>query len=368
MLIDGKHYHTIWLAGKEKPFVQAIDQTLLPYEFRIVDLHTVRDIYQAIRDMRVRGAPLIGASAAYGIYLALLERNELDFLHESYQLLLSSRPTAINLKWALDRSIRALKDIEDADLRLLKARQLCDQIVMEDLAKSKALGEHGLELLKTLAAEKPSGEPIHILTHCNAGWLGCIDWGTATAPLYLAEQAGLNIHVWVDETRPRNQGALTAWEFKHNQIPHTVIVDNAGGHLMQKGLVDMVIVGTDRTFLSGHICNKIGTYLKALAAHANEIPFYVAVPSHSLDFRTQDPLGDTPIEERSDDEIRKVRGLDSELQIGELSIYTSDTPVKNFAFDITPPELVTALITERGICKPNEISIRRFFPETMSIV
>jgi methylthioribose-1-phosphate isomerase len=362
MKIDGKPYRTIWLEADGKS-VGIIDQTKFPHRFETVTLRTVDDAARAIREMEVRGAPLIGATAAYGVALAMLADTSDPGLRRAYDLLLATRPTAINLRWALDEMVKVLAPIPERDrvkAAYARAALLCD----EDIAINRAIGEAGLEIIKGIAAGKPQGVPVNVLTHCNAGWLATVDWGTATAPIYMAHDAGLPMHVWVDETRPRNQGAsLTAWELGRHGVPHTVIPDNTGGHLMQHGLVDLCIVGTDRTTASGDVCNKIGTYLKALAARDNGVPFYVALPSPTIDFKVHDGVAEIPIEQRAAAEVSEMTGLTRDGRIETVSIIAPGSPVANYAFDVTPAKYVTGLITERGVIKANREAIAAAFPE-----
>lgn len=358
MKVGGKHYRTIWEV-EGGAAVEVIDQTRLPHEFVTVRLRTLADAAHAIKAMTVRGAPLIGVTAAYGLVLQFREDSSDAALDKAYDTLLQTRPTAINLRWALNRMRDALKLLKPAE-RWEKGRNLAAQLADEDAALNETIGKYGLEIFKTIAAKKTG--KLNILTHCNAGWLGCVDWGTALAPIYKAHDSGLPVHVWVDETRPRNQGAsLTAWELSQHGVPHTVIVDNAGGHLMQHGLVDLCIVGTDRTTARGDVCNKIGTYLKALAAHDNGIPFYVALPSSTIDWTIQDGLSEIPIEQRSADEVEKISGRASDGTIQSVFILPQGTPVANYGFDVTPARYVTALITERGVCKATSEDLARLF-------
>jgi methylthioribose-1-phosphate isomerase len=348
MNVKGKHYRTIWPTADGRG-VEIIDQRFLPHEFHIETLTSVKDVATAIRDMWVRGAPLIGATAAYGVAIATLADPSNDNLDAAWHLLHDTRPTAINLKWALDEMRNHLRDVP-MDQRAARAFARAATIADEDVELNKAIGRHGLEIIKRIAATKSKGAPVNILTHCNAGWLATVDVGTATAPIYAAFEAGIPIHVYVDETRPRNQGAqLTAWELAGHGVPHTLIVDNAGGHYMQHGQVDMVIVGTDRTTANGDVCNKIGTYLKALAAKDNGVPFYVALPSPTIDWTVLDGVKEIPIEKRSDDEVSFVQGLDDNGAIARVRISPQNTPAGNPAFDVTPARLVTGLITERGV-------------------
>lgn len=360
MKIDGKPYRTIWL-NDDGWRVTIIDQTRFPHVFETVDLSTREEAAVAIRDMLVRGAPLIGATAAYGVALAMRTTPSDAFLNETYDLLHATRPTAINLKWALDRMRRLilpLPEAERAAAAYADAARICD----EDVAICSSIGDHGLELIREIAARKNG--PVKILTHCNAGWLATVDWGTATAPVYKAHDAGIPVHVWVDETRPRNQGAyITALELGKHGVPHALIVDNAGGHYMQHGEVDLVIVGTDRTTGTGDVCNKIGTYLKALAAKDNNVPFYVALPSTTLDVTVTDGVKEIPIEERAGHEVDHLSGKLPDGSIGTIQIAPDGCPTGNPAFDVTPARLVTGLITERGICAASRDGISGLFPE-----
>jgi methylthioribose-1-phosphate isomerase len=316
--------------------------------------------------MLVRGAPLIGATAAYGVALAMRADNSDAALDHAYRSLIATRPTAINLKWALDEMLSLLRPLSPAD-RVAAAYSRAGDIAEEDIAINKGIGRHGLAVIDAIAARKKPGERVNVLTHCNAGWLATVDWGTATAPIYLAHERGDDIHVWVDETRPRNQGAsLTAWELGHHGVPHTVVADNTGGHLMQHGLVDLVIVGTDRVTANGDVCNKIGTYLKALAARDNGVPFYVALPSPTIDFTVDDGIRQIPIEQRAGDEVSTITGLTAAGKIETVRIVPEGSPVANYAFDLTPARLVTGLITERGVLKPDRASLSAAFPERIA--
>ncbi len=361
MKIHGKHYRSIWV-GADGFTVEIIDQTRLPHELRIVKLDDVAQAARAIREMWVRGAPLIGATAAYGMCLALRADAGDANLHAAYAMLLETRPTAINLRWALDEMMAVLLPLrpdERVAASYRRAAELCD----EDVAINTRIGDHGLAMLRELWERKGRQGTLNILTHCNAGWIATVDWGTALAPIYKAHDAGLPVHVWVDETRPRNQGAsLTAWELGAHGVPHHVIVDNAGGHLMQHGQVDVCIVGTDRTTARGDVCNKIGTYLKALAAHDNGVPFYVALPSPTIDWRVQDGLREIPIEERSPYEVTHVQGRDEDGVLRFVQLPPDGSPGFNPAFDVTPARLITGLITERGICAASEEGLRGLFP------
>ena len=343
--------------------VEIIDQTVLPHGFVLRRLATLEEAAEAIETMRVRGAPLIGATAAYGMALAMAEDASDTGLAAAHARLIRTRPTAINLAWALDAMRAHLAPLAPA-ARAAAAMDLADAVAEEDVEICAAIGRHGLEIFRDLLAKKPAGARLNVLTHCNAGRLATVDWGTATAPIYLAHEAGLPIHVWVDETRPRNQGAsLTAWELAERGVPHTVIPDNTGGHLMQHGLVDVVIVGTDRTTADGDVCNKIGTYLKALAARDNGVPFYVALPSPTIDFRVADGLAEIPIEERGGEEVSHMAGATADGRIETVRIVPEGTRVANYAFDVTPARLVTGLITERGVVAANRAALTAAFPE-----
>jgi methylthioribose-1-phosphate isomerase len=356
--VDGKSYRTIWL-GADGTTVQAIDQTLLPHQFVIRDFHTVEDAEKAIRTMIVRGAPLIGAAAAYGMALAMANDPSDANLERAYKVLLASRPTAVNLRWALD-DLRALLVPLPPGKRREAAYRRAAEICDEDAEICRRIGENGLAEIKRL---KPRGERLEALTHCNAGWLATVDWGTALSPIYHAHNAGIPIHVWVDETRPRNQGAsLTAWELAKHGVPHTVIADNAGGHLMQHGKVDFCIVGTDRTTRRGDVCNKIGTYLKALAAHDNGVPFYVGLPYPSIDWTIEDGAS-IPIEERHAHEVSRIAGRTTAGEVVTIDILPEGSPAANPAFDVTPARLVTGLITERGVCAASEAGLLSLYPE-----
>ena len=361
MKIDGKHFRSLWW-NAEKQVLEIIDQRCLPHELRIQPVETMQDFADAIYEMRVRGAPLIGATAAYGIAKAMAEDPSDDNLDTAWTFLEKTRPTAINLRWALDRCRGVMRAINPTE-RAAAALQLAHEISDQDVETNRLIGEHGLALIRELAAKKPAGEPVRLLTHCNAGWLATVDWGTATSPMYHAHDAGIPLHVWVDETRPRNQGALTSWELGCHGVPHTYITDNAGGHLMQHGMVDMVIVGTDRTTRSGDVCNKIGTYLKALAAKDNGVPFYVALPSSTIDWTVDDGVADIPIEERDARETTHIHGKTEEGEIGTVQVTPDGTSGGNPAFDVTPRRLVTGLITERGICAATPEGLAGLFPE-----
>lgn len=362
MKVDGKPYRTIWL-NPDGWSVEIIDQTKFPHRFETVTLRTSEDAAHAIKDMLVRGAPLIGATAAYGMALQARVDVSDEALAEAYERLLATRPTAINLKWALDEMMKALRNFPPAE-RAERAYRRAAEICEEDVAINQAIGRHGLALIKEIAARKKPGEPVNVLTHCNAGWLATVDWGTATAPIYMAHEASIPVHVWVDETRPRNQGAsLTAWELGHHGVRHTVIPDNTGGHLMQHGMVDLCIVGTDRTTASGDVANKIGTYLKALAAHDNNVPFYVALPSPTIDFTIDDGVRQIPIEQRSGEEVTKLTGRTKDGRIETVDVVAPGSPVANYAFDVTPAKYVTGLITERGVVRADKAAIAKAFPE-----
>ena len=361
MKVQGTHYRSIWYDHKDCQ-VKIIDQRWLPHDFRIVALTNLDEFAVAIRDMWVRGAPLIGATAAYGVAISLSSDASDSGLQNTYDTLIETRPTAINLKWALDRLLRALGQMSQED-RASKALELAHLVAEEDVGINKKIGEHGLEIVKKIASNKPAGEPVRMLTHCNAGWPATVDWGTATSPMYHAHEAGIPIHVWVDETRPRNQGAMTAWELESHGISNTYITDNAGGHLMQKGLVDMVIVGTDRTTAKGDVCNKIGTYLKALAAHDNNVPFYVALPSPTIDWTISDGVAEIPIEERAAREVTHIFGHHEKNSIEEIRVTSEGVSGGNPAFDVTPNRLVTGLITERGVSDASEKALAKMFPD-----
>ena len=365
MLVDGKQMRPIWFDDTTGT-VKIIDQRRLPHALVVIDLLSVADVITAIKEMAVRGAPLIGVTAAYGIYIASKTTREgpdyLPRLFDAGTRIREARPTAVNLAWAVDRMNAALARTISRDECIDTALAEAATIAEEEVVNCQRIGKHGLSLVEAIRSKKNNGT-VHILTHCNAGWLACIEYGTATAPIYAAADAGIDVHVWVDETRPLNQGArLTAWELGKCGIKHTVIADNAGGHLMQHGLVDMVIVGTDRTTYTGDVANKIGTYLKALAAKDNDIPFYVALPSSTFDWTVSDGIHDIPIEERDPDEVRYIVGL-SGGETKTVLIPPADSPAINYAFDVTPARLVTAFITERGICKATTADIQRLFPE-----
>ena len=362
MKVGGRSYRTIWL-NADGWGVDVIDQRWLPHEFRVATLRSVADAATAIRDMWVRGAPLIGAAAAYGLALAMRDNASDAALDEAWEALHATRPTAINLRWALDAVRNGLRPLPPSQ-RAAAAYAQAAEIADEDVAINRAMGRNGFEIIRRIAETKKPGEPVNILTHCNAGWLATVDYGTATAPIYLSIEEGLPVHVYVDETRPRNQGAsLTAWELVNQGAPHTLVVDNAGGHLMQHGLVDMVLVGSDRTTANGDVCNKIGTYLKALAARDNGVPFYVALPSPTIDWTVRDGVKEIPIEERNADEVEFVQGRGADGKVARVRISPEGTRAANPAFDVTPSRLVTGLITERGVAEASPEGLRALFPE-----
>lgn len=356
-------FRTIWLSPDDDAVVQIIDQRQLPHHYHVHNLCSWQDGVVAITDMYVRGAPLIGATAAWSLYLAARgTKYPASEIRTAADALLMSRPTAVNLAWAVERVLAEVNDEQDGEKLIALTRQEAESICIEDIAISCGIGEHGLPLIEEISARK-NGAPVNILTHCNAGSLATINWGTATAPIYFAHRKGVAVHVWVDETRPRNQGSqLTAWELSANAVPHTLIVDNAGGHLMQHEMVDLVITGTDRTTRCGDVANKIGTYLKALAANDNDVPFYVALPSTTIDWDSRDGVKEIPIEERDGAEVTDISGVSN----GALTVVrttAADTPVSNFAFDVTPARFVTGLITERGVCNASEEGLLGLFPE-----
>jgi methylthioribose-1-phosphate isomerase len=357
MKVDGAAFRTIWV-NDDGWSVEIIDQTKLPHRFETVTLKGLEDAAHAIRAMLVRGAPLIGVTAAYGFCLALREDVADEALERAREVLLATRPTAVNLRWALDEMLAAVRN-QPREARLEAAYRRAAELAEEDVAINRSIGEHGLELIREIAAGKAPDEPVNVLTHCNAGWLATVDWGTATAPIYLAHAERIPVHVWVDETRPRNQGAsLTAWELGHHGVAHTVIADNVGGHLMQNGLVDLCIVGTDRTTAAGDVCNKIGTYLKALAAKDNGVPFYVALPFPTIDW-TLTEGADIPIEQRGGEEVSHMTGRTAAGEVATVQITPDDSPVANYAFDVTPRRLVTGLITDRGVAEASEAGLAR---------
>ncbi len=355
MKITGKEYKTIWFKNN---VVKIIDQTKLPHQFIIKDLKTVKDAINAIKKMEVRGAPLIGATAAYGIVLSIIEKNDQTFLHKSARDLIDTRPTAINLKWAVDRMIKKLTGVNSnkiLEMAINEAKEICE----EDIKFCESIGLNGLKIIEEIYNKKK--DTVNILTHCNAGWLATINWGTATSPIYHAHKKGIPVHVWADETRPRNQGAnLTSYELNEEGVKNTIIADNTGGILMQRGQVDMCIVGTDRTLSNGDVCNKVGTYLKALAAKDNNVPFYVALPSSTIDWKIKNSK-DIPIEERNSDELSKIEGVDEDGKLIKVQIYPNKSKAMNLAFDVTPAKYITGLITEKGICEASEKGLKNLF-------
>ena len=368
MKVDGKAYRTIWLGG-DGWSVEIIDQTRLPHEFAVATLRTCDDAATAIHTMQVRGAPLIGATAAYGMSLAVRADASDEAIDRAYDDLLATRPTAVNLRWALD-DMRAVLRNAPHERRLALAYERAAQICDEDVAICRAIGEHGAALItgawhaKQAAAPDDDAARVNVLTHCNAGWLATVDWGTALAPIYVAHDDGIPLHVWVDETRPRNQGAaLTAWELGRHGVPHTVIADNAGGHLMQHGQVDLCITGTDRTTSAGDVCNKIGTYLKALAAFDNGVPFYVGLPGPTIDWTITDGLTQIPIEERGAGEVTHISGRAADGTVQAVQLTPDGSAAANYAFDVTPARLVTGLITERGVCAASSEGLAGLYPE-----
>ena len=357
MHINGKAFRTIWFDEKDQT-VRIIDQTKLPHKFEVKNLNTVEDAINAIKTMEVRGAPLIGATAAYGIVLAIMEKNDPEFIKKSSENLIKSRPTAINLKWAVNRMLKKLSGVNNNEIlkvALEEAKLICE----EDVKFCENIGLNGLKIIQEIYNKKK--DTVNILTHCNAGWLATIDWGTATSPIYQAHKKGIKVHVWVDETRPRNQGAfLTSYELNEEGVPNTIIADNTGGILMQRGEVDMCIVGTDRTIATGDVANKIGTYLKALAAKDNNVPFYVALPSSTIDWETTD-LKNIPIEERNSEELSHAVGLDENNNLKKVLIYPKKSKTMNLAFDVTPAKYVTGLITEKGVCEASKEGLKKLF-------
>ena len=363
MKVDGRQMRSVWVEP-DGWSIGTIDQTKLPHSFTTVRMTSVAEIAHAIRSMVVRGAPLIGAAAAYGLALAVRADASEENIERAYGELFATRPTAINLKWALDEMMLALRNRPRAE-RPAAAYRRAGEICEEDVAINAAIGRRGLALIEAAAIKKNG--PVNVLTHCNAGWLATVDWGTASAPVYMAHDNGLAVHVYVDETRPRNQGAaLTAWELGHHGVPHTVIADNVGGHLMQHGLVDLVIVGADRVTAQGDVCNKIGTYLKALAARDNGVPFYVALPSPTIDFTVSDGIAEIPIEERAGEELALVTGATADGRIETVRVVPKSSPIANYAFDVTPARLVTGLITERGVIAPTRGALAEAFPERVA--
>lgn len=361
MKVGNKHYRSLWW-NADLNVLQIIDQRALPHDLRIQNVGSIPEFVDAIAQMRVRGAPLIGATAGYGMACAMAADSSDDNIQRAWDTLYATRPTAVNLRWALDRS-KALLQTTVAGQRAAAALELAHAIAEEDVEINRKIGEHGMQLIRDVAAKKTNGAPVQVLTHCNAGWLATVDWGTATSPMYHAHDAGIPLHVWVGETRPRNQGALTAWELGNHGVAHTYITDNAGGHLMQHGQVDLVIVGTDRTSRRGDVCNKIGTYLKALAAHHNHIPFYVALPSPTIDWTIEDGIADIPIEQRNERETTHIQGADSDNNIVSVRVCPAGSEGANPAFDVTPNHLVTGLITERGVCSASSDGLAQLFPD-----
>jgi methylthioribose-1-phosphate isomerase len=362
MKVDGRHFRTIWVEP-DGWSIGAIDQRRLPHEFIVTRMTDCEQAADAIRSMLVRGAPLIGATAAYGVALAMRADASDASLDRACEALIATRPTAINLKWACEEMRKALSTLPPS-ARVAAAYVRAHEIAEQDISINQGIGQHGLALIEKIQAGKQPGERVNVLTHCNAGWLATVDFGTATAPIYTAHDRGVSVHVWVDETRPRNQGAsLTAWELAHHGVPHTVIPDNTGGHLMQHGMVDLVIVGTDRVTANGDVCNKIGTYLKALAARDNGVPFYVALPSPTIDFSVNDGLREVPIEQRSADEVATMTGRTADGRIETVRIIPEGSPVANYGFDVTPARLVSGLITERGVLQAEPAALARAFPE-----
>ncbi len=358
MRIHNQHYHTIWLEEQHSASFFVINQQRLPHELVIAEIKTSAAAATIIEDMTVRGAPLIGVTAAYGLYLATLEapdnENFNDYVQQAFERLASTRPTAVNLRWALEEMMQAIAPAAVADEKRILALHCANRIKQDDIDMCRRIGEHGLQIIKAIS-ERKHGQPVNILTHCNAGWLACVDWGTATAAIYQAHAAGIQVQVWVDETRPRNQGAnLTAFELGQQDIPHTLIADNTGGHLMQHGMVDMVITGADRVTANGDAANKIGTYLKALAAKDNNIPFYVALPASTIDWNITDGLTQIPIEQRNGNEVKYVTGWHNGA-VTDVLICPADTPAANYGFDVTPARLITGIITEKGIAAPGEL-------------
>ncbi|MGH6959818.1 MAG: S-methyl-5-thioribose-1-phosphate isomerase [Dongiaceae bacterium] len=362
MQVDGVPYRTIWLSGDGRT-VDIIDQTLLPHDFRIRRLETLEDAAQAIKIMQVRGAPLIGVTAAFGLCLSLHEEVSNAAIERSCATLLAARPTAVNLRWALEDMRQVLTNLPP-ERRLAAGYRRAAELADDDVATCAAIGDHGLPLIREAWERARRARPVNVLTHCNAGWLATVDWGTALAPIYKAQEAGIPVHVWADETRPRNQGAsLTAWELGRAGVPHTVIVDNVGGHLMQHGRVDLCIVGTDRTTATGDVCNKIGTYLKALAAGDNGVPFYVALPYSTIDWTLTDGIRQIPIEERDAAEVTLMRGRAADGRMAAVQLTPDGSPAGNYAFDVTPARLVTGLITERGVCPASREGLLALYPE-----
>ena len=369
MNINGKHFRTIWIKENDLSTVKVINQHKLPHAFEIQELRSVDDFRAAIKDMTIRGAGLIGATAGYGMYIAALtspQKGFLAFIETAANILMATRPTASNLAWAVNRQLAAVRPCSNRDEAIRAALRTAMDIADGDAEACRRIGEHGRALIMELA-KKRAGETVHILTHCNAGWLAFVDYGSATAPIYAAFDAGVRLHVWVDETRPRNQGAsLTAWELGQHGVPHDLITDNAGGHLMQHGKVDLVLTGADRVTRNGDVANKIGTYLKAAAAKDNQVPFYVALPSSTFDFEMADGVNTIPIEERDADEVRFITGKTADGEIETVQLCPDSTPARNWGFDVTPARLITQLICERGLCEASEKGILSLFPEKRS--
>ena len=366
MNVSGKAFRTIWLKSDNEKVIQIIDQRHLPHQFIIEELETVDHMATAIKDMHLRGAGLIGAAGGFGIYLATLEAPKNDsfdqFILLAAEKLKSTRPTAVNLEWAVNKQLNAIQNGNSIQEKIKIAFTIANEIANEDAEHCRRIGEHGLKLIEEMSENKKGGT-VNILTHCNAGWLAFVDYGSASSAIYAAHDRGINVHVWVDETRPRNQGSsLTAWEMTQHGVPNTVIADNTGGHLMQHGMVDMVIIGSDRTTYTGDVANKIGTYLKALAANDNKIPFYVALPSSSIDWQIEDGLKEIVIEQRNGDEVKYIEGL-CDGEIKKVLLTPDNSKAVNYGFDVTPARLITGIITERGICQPNKKSILNLFPE-----
>ncbi len=366
MKVEGKHYRTIWLNEENDTIINCIDQRFLPHQFVIERLSSLSELIVAIADMHVRGAGLIGAAAGYGMYLAALEaksnKEPNKYIQEAATRLIASRPTAVNLEWAVNRQLQAMAMVSSIDEKIFVARKTAQLIADEDASYCKRIGEHGVAVIEQISKQK-GGEVVNVLTHCNAGWLAFVDFGSATAPIYEAQKRGIKVHVWVDETRPRNQGAsLTAWELLQQGVPHTIIADNTGGHLMQHKMVDMVITGADRVTRTGDAANKIGTYLKALAAKDNLIPFYVALPSSSFDWKLRDGIKEIEIEQRNADEVKYITGMCND-ELKTVLVTPLKSAAANYGFDVTPARLITGLISERGICKANEKDILNLFPE-----
>jgi len=369
MKINGKSYRTIWISPEDQKIVQTIDQRYLPHKFVVEDLHNVEDVAIAISDMHVRGAGLIGVIAAYGIYLAALQAPKqsaeafMDFISASQKRLQATRPTAVNLEWALNKATQVVAEAQGVENKTIAAQRLAETMADEAAEECRKIGEYGFTIIEEISRRK-KGEVVNILTHCNAGWLAFVDYGTATAPIYEAQARGIKVHVYVDETRPRNQGGqLTAFELGQNGVPHTIIADNTGGHLMQHGMVDIVIVGSDRTTYTGDVANKIGTYLKAIAAHENQVPFYVALPSSTIDWQIRDGVKEIPIEKRDEKEIKYITGLNEKGGLETVLITPKDSPAANYGFDVTPSRYITALITEKGVCPASEEGIKKLFPD-----